>query len=318
MHIFIRTINPLLFAKPFSALPLILSITACGGGGDGGSGDNSAEASTINETTTIETAEFNQETTTVAGTITQIDAVREHSGIELSQTRQTSIGTQDDAKSTSSSIYVSVQELQNDADARYQIHHSTATDKYITTLTINAKNTSALDDIAKAEQITTLSTNTLVLADEQRLCNILLQLEYLAGMTNPATMDDTKAVIAELIDRTTAASQSAKDQLAKALTDYREGKVSEQALKQSIAEMEASLEDAASVGDDVLQEFDKTLTALIKELPDQLQLTYDPIQGRYTRFTNESLGQYTETGEWQFDTGYDWLNAALQMKAKQN
>ena len=109
-----------------------------------------------------------------------------------------------------------------------------------------------------------------------------------------------------------------KSGLAKALTDYREGKVSEQALKQSIAEMEASLEDAASVGDDVLQEFDKTLTALIKELPDQLQLTYDPIQGRYTRFTNESLGQYTETGEWQFDTGYDWLNAALQMKAKQN
>jgi len=311
MPISIKTTKTFRLAKSFAALPLILSITACdGGGGDVSSGENSI----INRNTVIQTTESSHETTTVAGTITQIDTVRKDSGIELSQTPQTSTSTQNNAEAASSIVYVRVQELQNDTDARYRVHHSTDDAKYITTLTINAENTSALDDIAKAEQITGLSTDNLVLADEHRLSNILLQLEYLAGLTTPATMDSTKATITQSIAEETADIRNLKDTVTTVLADYKAGEAPEQTLIATLAEMEAGLAQAATIGDILLQEFDTTLDALIDELPEDLSLTYDSAQGRYTRFTHESLGQYTETGQWQFDPAYDWLNAALLMK----
>lgn len=310
MSIASRPRNIFLPGKSVIALSLLLSITACGGGSSGGS----SSEPTTNKTITIEISESSQETATVAGTITRIDSIREHAGIALSQTPKSSVSADNDTEMFSSTIYVSVQELQNNADARYQIHHNTDDERYITTLTINAENTSALDNVAKAEQVTGLSTNTLVLADEQRLSNILLQLEYLAGLIKPSTMDSTKATITQYIDEEAADIRKLQDSVTAVLADYKAGEVPERRLADSLTEMDSGLAQAATIGDIVLDEFDTTLGALIAELPGNLPLTYDSNQGRYTRFTHDSLGQYTETGQWQFDPAYDWLNAALFMK----
>ncbi|KXS55337.1 MAG: hypothetical protein AWU57_323 [Marinobacter sp. T13-3] len=312
------------FKKTALTVMITAALTACGGGGGGGgsseSGTTSNDPSATTQTASINTGENSQETATVAGTITDIETVRSNPAISVSTTQPatSALAKSQQAPGSTSTIYITISDLNNDGDARYRILHDVNGKPYATTLTIDATNTSATKDVAKAENIASLATDTLLMADEQRLSNILLQLEYLAGITNPAGMDQTQASIQTTVQQAAADTQTLKDAVTKALNDYKAGTIGEGELAQKIAEMDAGLGSVETLGDSMLSNFNTTLSSLVATLPANRPLTYDAAQGRYTRFTDGAMGQYTQAGEWQFDAGYDWLNAALQLKAKQN
>lgn len=296
--------------RMIATLSATLLLTACGGGGGGGDSkapeaekpsipETPAAPSVITKADSIQLSELSEDTYTVAGEITEIEALISGAGLSVTTSGNT--------------LAVSAAELNNDSLSRVKISHQSGEQPYETILSITGINTSALPLITQGERIVQRATDNMILADERRLGEILLELQYLAGITTPAEKDLTLDTIKEAIDQAVADTETLKSNLASAIQAYKAGESGEDSLIEELTRMETGLQGAGEIGQLVLDGMSTTLQALGVTLPETLEMAYDPNLGRYTRFTHESLGGYDENGAWAFDEAYDWLNAALPL-----
>jgi len=173
----------------------------------------------------------------------------------------------------------------------------------------------------KATQIIQTDLEDLALADERRLADVLLQLQYLAKEIDhkelQARQQNLRTVANEAITSVSNALQSVS--LPEVLNLYKQGKATEEDLSLAVSKAESQILFLDSAGIDMLTKTAvlDTLSKLIDIDPANLTLQYDDQIGRYTRFTNETLGRYEEA-IWVFSSPFDWLNAALPINRNVN
>lgn len=286
-------------SKLVVAISTTLFLTACGGGSSDGGGKAPKGPAPTQESVTINLDEGTDSVVQFAGSITSVTAQREIDGVT--------------AVESEGGITVAADDLTNDVTARYRVSHEDGGKKYETTLTVNGINISAAGAVQQAERTVSLSTERMILADEKRLSQTVLEIQYLAGLIDASEKVVTTASIQNAIDQSVRDTQGLKDALEVAVNQYKAGKIDEPSLLVKLSQMEGGIQDASEIGRIVIEEMNDTLTALGVALPAQLPVNYDSRLGRYTRFTNAALGSYEQNGGWKFSANYDWLNAALPL-----
>lgn len=285
-----------------AACSAALFLTACGGGG-GGSAPQDPATKITQHTATVSVGENSSSTFNVNGSIKSVSVDRPAEPISVD--------------ASGSALAIDVGSLINEQTARYNIRHSVNGAPHETILTIEGVNTSAAATVAQANAMTTTPVSQLAFYDTQRLSNILLEIQYLAGQINESQKVATQASIQDSIDQAAQDTKALKDALTATLAAYRAGQVGEQSLAQKVASMNGGIEGVSDIGKIVLDTFSTTLNELNVAFPADLTLKYDEQIERYTRFKDSRLGAYDANGSWIFTPEYDWLNAALTLSQGQ-
>lgn len=263
---------------------LALSLTACGGGGGSSSGGEQPSGPTA-KPLSLSGPESSTITETLDGTINEssLKFVIENPAINVS--------------ASGSTLSINIDELENDGTARFTID-TNANSRY--TINVQAQNTSAATLIRQAELLTAGNAGNTLLADDVRLQNILLELEYLGNdITETEKSNIQNATTTTLNTGTPAMNQEAAT-LANVLTNYKSSDVTE-------SDLEVALQTANSVitqgwgeiGEQLLTDRQATLSAMGINLPANVEgsypLTFNAGINRYTRWIDPEFG--TDNGD---------------------
>lgn len=289
---------------------LAVAMTACGGGGGGGEtntgGTNPTppspepELERITETDTLTIGESASVSENVRGDIQSIRKIRGDNTIGVTQNR--------------SAVTFTVEELVNEAEARFEVVTQDANTIITYFFTIEGVNTSAIETVEMAETLADLPATTTALQDDQRLTEIVLEVQYLANELSSDEKDEASQAIATAFEDIGGLSQDDLDALANTLRNYKQGTATENDLVTAVNDADQTLTQIGAVGEATLEQYQTVLRDLGVTLPDdlasELPITFDTQLGRYTRFTNPLLGSYTD-GQWTFNPEFDFLNSAL-------
>ncbi|MGP9834058.1 hypothetical protein [Marinobacter sp. NSM] len=283
-----------------------LSLTACGGGGGGDGG--TPEPDMRNNVVTLSSAEGMTVNQSLEGSVTDVKQVRGSNQVTV---------TFDDTANTSgnSDVTFSIGQLENDENSRFEITTVSNGQTIRNIITLNATNTSAAPTLAEIRGLQALSGPEAVLADDLRLANVVLELEYLANLIDAneqqAMRDTINTTLAELT--TDLAGDIA--QITEALRGYERGEVTETSLRNLLNTINGRVLGLGSAGEAILDSFSSILNRLDVVFPENLNETYplvfDNNLNRYTRFGANAFGQANEDGTFTFDGNLDFLNAVF-------
>ena len=278
-------------------------LAGCGGGGSGGSGGTSSSSTDFNQqTVTINTSESTVETRQLNG---EIDAasITAVSGFDSPNI------TPSAAEET---LTITVGDLANSDTERFTLK----TNAGLTyTIVVNAENTSARAIVEQAETLTEITSPGTLAADDLRLLNIVLELEYLAGSISESEKLATSDAAVTSVNGFANSLENEITLLGLALTDYNAGDIPETDLEQRLSAASGALSDIGNAGESALDNVIDTLTAMGIALPADLEAT-DPLAyveqaDRFSRFMNANYGSFDSNGNFTFSNSYDFLNAVF-------
>lgn len=281
-----------------SAFTAIL-LTGCGGGGGGESNSSTASKQ---ETVRVSTSENTVETRQLNGEIdaSSITAISGFDSPNISASTKENILT------------ITVGDLANSDTERFTLETSAG---LIYTIVVDAENTSARAIVDQAETLTEITSPGTLAADDLRLMNIVLELEYLAGSISESEKVTTSQAALTKINNFAASLESEIVLLSQALTNYRAGDIPETDLKHRLSAASASLSDIGNAGESALDNVNETLTAMGIVLPEDLEATnplvYVEQADRFSRFMNANYGTFDSNGNFIFSNSYDFLNAVF-------
>ena len=275
-----------------SAMAALL-LTACGGGGGG---SDSSDPNLKNETLRITADENTVETFQLNGSIKagSLTTVIDNPQVTASLSGDT--------------ISINIGELTNDADARYTVQTSANT-RY--TIDVDGLNTSATALVQQATTLAELSSAQALIADDVRLMNVMLEVEYLAGQISSTEKDAIKVQVAT----STSSLDNEISLTSQALNDYQNGDITDADLQLQVDATTAAVAEAGQAGEQALDNVTDTLTAIGITLPDDLEGSY-PLEyvagfDRYSRFMHPDFGTDDGNGGFSFSASYDFFNTVF-------
>ncbi|OJT00006.1 hypothetical protein [Marinobacter nauticus] len=283
-----------------------LSLTACGGGGGGGGG--TPEPETRNNVVTLTSAEGMTVNQSLEGSVTEVKQVRGSNQVTV---------TFDDTPNDSgnSDVTFSIGQLENDEASRFEITTVSNGQTIRNIINLNATNTSATPTLAEIRGLQALSGPEAVLADDLRLANVALELEYLANLIDADQQQAMRDTINNTLSELTTDLTGDIAQITDALRGYERGEVTETSLRNLLNDTNTRVLGLGHAGEAILDSFSSTLSRLDVDFPDNLNdtfpLIFDDNLNRYTRFGNDAFGQTNEDGTFTFDGNLDFLNAVF-------
>lgn len=300
--------------KNYNIYPLIIvtatfTLAACGGGGGGGGGQPPTPPGpeTANQVLTVTSAENQTETRQVPGEVSQVEQLRGSDAVTL-----TSQANTEDDRST---VTLTIAELENDEDARFKV--TSEQDGLITETIINlsATNTSAAPLLAQAQSLQSLPDAEAVLADDLRLANIVLELEYLANLISAGEQAQMRSDIDDTLASLTVNLQNQIATVTNLLNAYNAGDATETALRDRLTLVNQEVAALGEAGETILDALSDTLARLNIVLPENLNgthpIVFNDALNRYTRFGDEAFGEVVADDEFTFNEDFDFLNAAF-------
>lgn len=285
--------------KTLVAVIAAATLTACGGGGDKG-------PSPTFKTLSVETAEGQQKVVTLSGLPQSVERIRGTQAITLDTKA-------DDGGKTL--MTVTTGELENEGEARFKVITKNGEKQIITTVSVDAENTSAKKPLSRVQTIQGLSSAHSVLADDITLANVILELEYLAGKLDSNEVDDLRDTIDQGLNQVSAELSKEISRLPTLATKYKSGEITESEVSATIQNIEAHIADIGPAGEIILSTFTGTLGRLGINLPTNLNdaypLTYNETLKRYTRFASDDLGTLNPDGTFTFHPDNDFLNSVF-------
>lgn len=281
-----QTRNP---AATFVVTALIaVTLTACGGGGGGGGGSSSSGGNTGGLTAkplSLSGTESSTITETLDGTIdtSSLSFVIDNPAINVSASGNT--------------LTIDIDELQNEGIARFTVETS-ANSRY--TVNVQAENTSAVALVRQAELLTAENAGITLLADDVRLQNVLLELEYLGNEITETQKSSIQSSTTSTLNAGTPAIDQETDTLASVLANYESGDVAESDLENALqAASNVITTGWGDIGEQLLADRLATLSAMGINLPGTLEdsypLTFEAGFDRYTRWIDPEFG--TDNGD---------------------
>ncbi|WP_449285784.1 hypothetical protein [Marinobacter sp. PE14] len=294
--------EPGLFArKPLKTLTVCaftgVLLTGCGGGG-GSTSSTAAKQQTVKVSiseNTIETRQLNGE----------ID--------EASITAISGFDSPNISVSTKENILtITVGDLANSDTERFTLKTSAS---LTYTIVVDAENTSAREIVDQAETLTEITSPGTLAADDLRLMNIVLELEYLSGSISESEKVTTSQAAESDINDFATSLENEIALLNQALTNYESGDIPETDLKQRLSAASGALSDIGNAGESAIDNVTDTLTAMGIALPEDLEATnplaYVEQADRFSRFMNANFGTFDSNGNFTFSNSYDFLNAVF-------
>lgn len=293
-----------------SLFSLILS--GCGGGGDSASAGGGSDGSGNQTMTPAEPVEITrssdltiqEESSAVSPVEGQIQSIRKIRGDDTI-----------DATPGESAVSFSVDELLNEAEARFEVITENGNEIITYFFSVVGQNTSAVPLVQQGVNLSGLPVTTTALQDDQRLTEIVLEVQYLANELSSTDRDRIIEEIDTAFQEIGAIAQEDIDALNRTLRNYETGSADENELNQAILSINATIRALGAVGESTLESYAEVLNDLGARLPEnlssELPLVFDERINRYSRFTNSRLGSYSEDGRWQFGADFDFLNSAL-------
>lgn len=292
-----------------------LTLTACGGGGGGGGGDGSNNggnpqlpASQVqSQVFDVSSAENQTETRQVPGEVTKVEQLRGSNAVTLT--------SQAGTDGTTSTVTLSVAELENDEDARFKVTSTDGEQVTETIINLSATNTSAAPLLAEAQSLQSLPDAEAVLADDLRLANIVLELEYLANLISASEQAQMRSDIDNTLADLTLDLQNQIATVTSLLNDYNAGDATETALRDRLTLVNQEIDALGEAGETILDAFSDTLARLNITFPENLNGTHPIVfnddLNRYTRFGADAFGEVLSEDTFTFNEDFDFLNAAF-------
>lgn len=293
------------------AVITVLALAACGGGGGGGGGSdsgggNSPEQGVPGNVVNLSSAEGMTVNQTLSGQVTDVRQVQGSDQVTV---------TFNEASGNTTATFT-IGQLENEENSRFEIFTDNNGTRTRNIINLSATNTSAVPLLAEARGLEALSAPQALLADDLRLANVALELEYLANLINATeqqAMRDTIDSSLANLNNQLAADLTA---IANQLRGYESGDVTETALRNQLDQASARiLSLSGDTGESILDTFTAILTRLDVVLPDDLNAThplvFDDNLNRFTRFGAAAFGQPNGDGTFTFDGNLDFLNAVF-------
>lgn len=217
-----------------------------------------------------------------------------------------------------SSVDLTVGDLENDVTVRYRVKGVDGTERIFA---IELTNTSALPLVEEARSLAD-ATADLVVADDLQLAEIVLDLEYLAGLTTP---EEVSIAISDFESEVASASglfESQVQLVSNAISGYQEGDVPERELRLAVSDAQVALGPLNTAGSNLLLEVRDSLTDLGVSLPSNPG-ALTPIEfveegDRYSRFMTDAYGAFGVDGSFSFHDSADFLNAVFNYASGSN
>ena len=277
-----------------------LALTACGGGGGGG--DDTPAPTITNEVVSVDAAENSTHRVALEGQTKTMDVTRSFPAIAFAVDEETN------------ELTITVGEVEQvQGDARVEIT-TTANIRYI--VDVVAENTSAAPIMAEAETLSEISSGAALAADDLRLANVALELEYLASQISFEEKEAARVANTAAVDSAATALMTSIETLEQSLADFRNGDISETQLSQSLDVAKAHMSTLDEASATAVEAVLSTVNALIDvSLPADLEgtypITYVAEADRYSRYMTTDLGTLSPDGSFSFSADYDFLNSVF-------
>ena len=289
--------------KPVTTLAVgaftAILLTGCGGGGGGGSTPSTASKQ---QTVKVSTSENTIETRQLNGEIdsASITAVSGFDSPNISVSAKENILT------------ITIDDLANSDTERLTLETSAG---LTYTIVVDAENTSARAIVDQAETLNEITSPGTLAADDLRLMNTVLELEYLAGRISESEKVTISQGAATEINSFANSLENEIILLNQALADYMAGDIPETDLKQRLSAASGALSDIGNAGESAIDNVTDTLAAMGIALPADLEtnnpLAYVEQADRFSRFMNANYGTFDSNGNFTFSNSYDFLNAVF-------